>query len=190
MAQDIPRCCGPGLRCIIRTRRGGLDSLLSNMNWNFCHSGHGCYSKATTSHLYSKRLLPTRGTWNTLSWSGCRSAEVDGCVLWPPRLDDFWLGSLHSLHLLLLLLILLVALTHVDHHAGGGVCRRVQLVLLSCGKQTSMVSGDRLVPGRTPGFAWPLSACLLMGRETWPGPVCSCASLMDGLFTELLSVKH
>lgn len=43
MAWDIPRCHGHRLRCGIRTRRGGLDSLLSNMNWNFCHSGHGCY---------------------------------------------------------------------------------------------------------------------------------------------------
>ncbi|KAK2081786.1 hypothetical protein P7K49_041046 [Saguinus oedipus] len=43
LAQAIPGCHEQSLVCSIRTRGHGLDSLPSNMNWDFCHPDLGSY---------------------------------------------------------------------------------------------------------------------------------------------------
>ena len=52
LARGMARSHEHWLRCSVRTRGRGLDSLLSNVNWNFRHSGHGCRLQSCD------RLLP------------------------------------------------------------------------------------------------------------------------------------
>lgn len=86
-------------------------------------------SQVVRRHLHSTRFLPASVTRNTSAPWVASSAQMQRRVLRPSRLDDFWFGSLHSFHLVVLVVVL-IALADVDHHARGGVGRRVQFILL------------------------------------------------------------
>jgi hypothetical protein len=70
----------------MRTRRQSLDSLLSNMNWNFRHSGHGCHLQSCDQPLaqykdsfleYDSEHVFTRRPVQ-LKWTGVYS----GLLVW------------------------------------------------------------------------------------------------------------
>lgn len=144
-SQDVPKCpcaittnsvIGPGHSWVPWTWTEVQHQNKETKPW-FSSEQHELEFLPPQSRLPPPKLWPATSTVKDSSVSvtesasspGASSAQVDGCVLGPSRLDDFGFGSLHPFHLLFL--ILLIALTDVDHHAGGGVGCCVQFVLLS-----------------------------------------------------------
>lgn len=113
----------------IRTSGWSPDAPPSNGNWSSCPADPRRLLPGREPPPAQYKVPPHQCDSEYFCPPVASSAQMQRRVLRPSRLDDFWFGSLHSFHLVIVV-VLLIALADVDHHARGGVGRRVQFILL------------------------------------------------------------